>query len=280
MVETGMAIYLASIGSSAGQFESIATSQDRPGHSRILGGDGDHGLPVTSALGQCTGPAADAVGLRLGGVEDGSGAEDEKTAEISVAGFGDASESGFTAGAVLSGHQAEPRAELSTALELVTVADHGNEGGGGGFADATQSHELLCTVIFAGHLGDVLVVIGNAFVEAMKFAEEITDDAVDPAREFVEQSSGPSADGGGLEREDDADFGEEAADTIDGGGALVDEPLTGAMDHESALLVNGFDGDEAHVGTLDGLADGGGIGGVVLAAFAGESVGGDELGGR
>lgn len=52
------------------------------------------------------------------------------------------------------------------------------------------------------------------------------------------------------------------------------------MHHELALLLDALDGHEAHLWAGDGLADGGGVGRVVLAAPAREAVGGDELGGH
>ena len=61
---------------------------------------------------------------------------------------------------------------------------------------------------------------------------------------------------------------------------MFHEALAGAVHHELALLFDGFDGHEAHVWAGDGFADGGGVGGVVLAAFAREAVGGNELGGH
>jgi hypothetical protein len=45
-----------------------------------------------------------------------------------------------------------------------------------------------------------------------------------------------------------------------------------------ALLLDALDGHETHVRPGDGFADGGGVGGVVLAALAREAVGDHELG--
>lgn len=46
------------------------------------------------------------------------------------------------------------------------------------------------------------------------------------------------------------------------------------------MLIDIFDRDEAHVGSGDGFADGGRIGGVVLAALAAHPVRRNELGGH
>jgi hypothetical protein len=61
---------------------------------------------------------------------------------------------------------------------------------------------------------------------------------------------------------------------------LLHESLAGAVHHQLALLFDGLEGYEAHLGPGDSLNDGRRIGGVVLAAFAREAVGGDELGGH
>lgn len=86
--------------------------------------------------------------------------------------------------------------------------------------------------------------------------------------------------GAGFEEQHDAQFRQQAPDPVEGGGALLDKALVGAAHHELALLLDGFDGHEAHLPAADRFADGGGVGHVVLAAFAREAVGSDELGGH
>lgn len=50
------------------------------------------------------------------------------------------------------------------------------------------------------------------------------------------------------------------------------------MNHQACLLFEVLDGHEAHVWALNGFADRGGVGRIVLAALARHPVGGDELG--
>ena len=52
------------------------------------------------------------------------------------------------------------------------------------------------------------------------------------------------------------------------------------MQAEDDLLMHFLDRNEAHVGTRYGFADGGCIGGIVLAALAAHAIGRDELRGH
>lgn len=156
---------------SGGHDEGITASQHRPGHACILGGDGHHGLPVAPSLGQNDGPAADRISLALGGDQNGPGTEDQQRSQVSVAGFGDASQSSLAAGVVLPGHQTQPGGELSATTELMAVSHHGDHARSGRWADATQTHELARARVGAGHDGDVAVVSSDSIVQPMQFAQ-------------------------------------------------------------------------------------------------------------
>ena len=74
-------------------------------------------------------------------------------------------------------------------------------------------------------------------------------DAMTQARNFLWQN--------------DAEFGNQAAQPVIGRGALFDEALPRAVQAQDDLLVFFFDGDKAHRGPGDGLGDGGGVSGGV-----------------
>ena len=82
---------------------------------------------------------------------------------------------------------------------------------------------------------------------------------------------------GDLLRQDDAEFGDQAAQPVIGGGAFLDEAVAGAVQAQDDLLVLFLDRHEAHVRACHGFADGRGVRRIVLAALAGHAVGGDEL---
>jgi hypothetical protein len=86
-----------------------------------------------------------------------------------------------------------------------------------------------------------------------------------------------TAHGGGLERQHDAELAEQSADAVKRGGALFDKPLAGAVHHQARLLLDIFERHEPHVRALDGFADRGGVGRVVLAEPTGHAIRGHEL---
>ena len=55
------------------------------------------------------------------------------------------------------------------------------------------------------------------------------------------------AQAGDLLRQDDAEFGDQAAQAVVGGGAFFDKALPGAVQAEDDLLVFFLDRDKAHV---------------------------------
>ena len=61
-------------------------------------------------------------------------------------------------------------------------------------------------------------------------------------------------------RNDEAEFGQQAADLVRLGGPCLDESLAGPMDCQQGLLLLGLDCDESHVGAGNCLTDGLGVG--------------------
>lgn len=107
--------------------------------------------------------------------------------------------------------------------------------------------------------------------------EQIADTAIGPAVECFEVGTDFPAQAFDFLRQDDAEFADQATQAVVECGAFFDEALPGAVQAEDSLLVDVLDRDEAHVGPGDGFADGGGIGGVVLAALAAHPVRRHEL---
>jgi len=88
------------------------------------------------------------------------------------------------------------------------------------------------------HQLDVVVVLGNAFVQMADLAEQIADDSVGPAGQVFQVGHGFAAHHGSLEGQDNAQFAEQAANAVERGGALLYKALAGAVHHELALLVD------------------------------------------
>jgi len=70
---------------------------------------------------------------------------------------------------------------------------------------------------------------------------------------------------------------EQAANAVDRGSALLDEPLSHTVNRQPGLRVLALDRDKAHVRPLNRFANGLGVSRVVLATPTTESVRSDEL---
>ena len=80
----------------------------------------------------------------------------------------------LAAGGVLTWHEAEPGAELSTVLELVHVTDGGHDGRSGDRADSLALYGDLCGPVFASVRFDrVLVLPDSPCTEKLFFAKSI-----------------------------------------------------------------------------------------------------------
>ena len=66
---------------------------------------------------------------------------------------------------------------------------------------------------------------------------------------------------------DNTELGQVRADCVDDRGLLSDEEMPRTMQHQATLLLGRFGRHEAHARPLHRLADGLGIGGVILLAF-------------
>ena len=80
-----------------------------------------------------------------------------------------------------------------------------------------------------------------------KFADvEIADDGVSPARQILQLVQRIAADGGGLQRQHDAELRQQPSDAVDRSGALRHEALAGTVHHELGLLLQALGAHEEH----------------------------------
>ena len=61
--------------------------------------------------------------------------------------------------------QPDPGGDLSAILEVMPVADAGQQRAGGNGADAGALHQAFASFIFARRTGNRFVVVGNAQIE-------------------------------------------------------------------------------------------------------------------
>ena len=122
------------------------------------------------------------------------------------------------------------------------------------------------------------VVLGDALVKPVQLTQRVANRRVGPAGQILQVRRRLTAHVDCLLRKHDAELAQEATDAVDGGGALLDQALAHPVDTQPRLLVLALDRHEAHVRSLHGLADGLGVGGVVLASLAAHPIWCDELG--
>ena len=261
------------------QSKILAVLERCPRQPRILGGDGNDRFPVAAPFNEAPCPATEAILLVAKAVEDSTRTHDQQAPEVAVTGLGDAPEPGFSTAAVLTRCQTDPGGHLSAIVKVVRAAEAGEQCAGGGGADAGELHQAFAARIFAGGQGDGAVVLGNQDIEPVGVREHVTNALVGVTRQVFEVGTDLAAQADHFLRQDDAEFGDQAAQAVVDRGAFFDKALPRAMQGEDDLLVFFLDGYEAHVGPGDGFADGCGVRRVVLAALAAHAVGGDELGG-
>jgi len=154
----------------------------------------------------------------------------------------------------------------------------GQERTGGVGADARQRHQAPASGIVPRRLGNDPVVRLDPGIAYIGVGQQIAHALVGVAEEDFPMVEDPAPEVGHLLRQYDAEFADEAAQPIVGGGALLDQALPGAVPGEEDLRVFFLDRDEAHVGSPHGFANRGRIRRVVLVALAAHPIGGDELG--
>lgn len=214
--------------------ERLAFAEHRPGHARVLGRHRHHRFPVPPAFGQRAHPLAQLVLFFLGRSHHRSRTQDQQHAQIAVSSFGDAPQSLFATRAVLAGHQTQPGRQLLAALEVVRAANAGHQGRGRFVAHTGYDHEPAAAVVGLGHRLDVAVVLGDAFVEPMQFAEQVANGRVGPARQIFQAQAGLAPNHFRSLRQDMAVLAEQTADSVDRGRALFDESLAHAVDAQAA----------------------------------------------
>ena len=250
----------------------FAARQHDPDDAGILGRQ-CHRCPFVATAGdQFAQPAADSILLVLERGQYRTCAVDQQHAQVLVALFGDAPQAGLAAGAVLPWHQPQPGGQLPSVVELGRVGNAGDQRGGGDRANAGQAHQAPGGFAVARQVLDLAVVGEHLMVERL---DTLVNVMQQPARQTGQAVAGVFEDVGDVMLggiaplgHDEAEFGEQAAQLVDLCGALGNDGAADAMQAEDGLLLDGFDGNEAHGGTADGFADGLGVVAVILAALA------------
>ncbi len=160
----------------------------------------------------------------------------------------------------------------------MSTAQACDQGTGRRKSDTGELHELPAALVLFGGLGNGFVLLVNAFVEPISVYEQVADTAVGPARQCFDVGADFPAHAFDFLWQDNVEFADQATQAVIERRTFFDEALPGAVQAEDGLLVDILHRDEAHVVPGDVFADGGHIGGVVLAALAAHPVERHELG--
>ena len=118
------------------RFKGCLVDGNGPGDTGEFIGQGDGRDVDTAALYEASDPLAQRVGFLVCGPYYRPGTVNQQASEIGVAPFGDAEQSGFTAGGMLSGDKAHRSRGITTSAKLVPVAHAGTPDTG---HDGTES---------------------------------------------------------------------------------------------------------------------------------------------
>jgi hypothetical protein len=105
---------------------------------------------------------------------------------------------------MLAWHEAEPRAELPRALEVVAVPNRGHYRRGRRRANTKQLHHPTSMFILLGSFPDVAVILVDALVKARQVTEQIANDRVAAAWQPFENLVHAATQGSGPLWQDDA----------------------------------------------------------------------------
>jgi hypothetical protein len=211
------------------------------------------------------------------------GTLDEQGAQVRVAPARDAAQVVLAPAGVLPRRQTEPGAKLRAVLELLEVTHGGNDCGGAHGSHAHQGLGACSLLVLPEVRGNALIAPGQVGVEfgplGLSTLQRHAGNAADLVAGVFQHIGQRQAQGLGPLGEHQAELGQQASDAVDAGRALGLEALAQAVHAQQALLLDGLDGHEVHVGTACRFTDCGGIVGVVLAGLALQPVGRDEVGG-
>src|SRR6476659_5202996 len=201
----------------------------------------------------------------------GKRAGGEQAAQVSIAALGDAAEPLLAAARILLRNQADPGIKVASRSKSSRIGNARDQR-----RSQRRSHAGDLIKPFARLIGsmpgqDAPIELQDLCLEhpqlRAKGGKTLTCDLWHPLVIRIGDDVEELLDTVAANRRDDPELGEMGADRIDHRGLLPNEEMTCAMEHEAALLRGRLGFHEAHARTQDGLADGLGIGGIVLLAL-------------
>jgi len=154
-------------------------------------------------------------------------------------------------------YEAEPGGQMTAILELLGIPHGGDQGRGGFGADPFYLGDLLTGLALLKHARDPLIKVGNAQINLtpglievrQAFPEKESQAIIGILQDLKNHAPSPA----GTFAEGDAAVEQQAAHPRNQSGPVVDQPLPCAVQRLYILLLHCPEGNEAHVGALDGL---------------------------
>jgi hypothetical protein len=116
-------------------------------------------------------------------------------------------------------------------------------------------HETGSRLAVRGDRCEPALVVFDARIEQAQVLEQLVDHLTGQLRQRLGGACRTPANLDGALREHDTELGHQAADAVDGRGALFDITLARPVQREDRLLLDTLYRDKAHVGPRDRLAD-------------------------
>lgn len=228
------------------------------------------------------GPSALGIISARGVAQLAARAMDQEGSEVDVPAFGDPAEPQLAPGGVLPRREPHPGGELSRVFEVMAITDGGDDRRGGDGPDAVDLGQLPGARIGPHESLDLTVVGEHAAVQDLHVVVELIEHGPGESgdiRLMVLADQRPSGfEGGDPLGRDDTELGEKAPQAVDRPGVLGDTVSAQAMNQQDGLLIDAFNGDEAHSRSPCRFADGDGVVEIILPGAALVAIGGDEAG--
>jgi len=190
--------------------------------------------------------------------DDGRGANDEQSAQVSVSLFRDAAKPGLAAGRVLLWRQPEPCGELPCRTELVGIGDGCRDSGRGDHTDSGDRCQPSARLVLGMPGDQAPFELRDLMAERDDLADQCLqgDPRMDRQRIRLGESLLSALGKVGDPRVcDDTQFRQMPAQRIGQHRTLSDEQRSGPVRHEDGLLFDRLDRHESHGRALDRLAN-------------------------
>lgn len=146
--------------------------EDDPDHAHQLVGERDDRLVLAATCDQLGDPATLGMVMPIRPADDRTRAVDEHDAQAAIAVLGDGAQLGLAASAMLARHQPGPCGATACVLEVLRVAEAGQQGRGDRGPDAGDGEQAVMGRIERGQGGDAPHDVRDLFTGVANFRQQ------------------------------------------------------------------------------------------------------------